>query len=301
MTSKGVVIETRQFISEFGKKFQSDILELKKKNVDINYIIRDKGQGKIWLCLMERKSEEEGNLSPLLHYYLSGILSDFILEPARRTILENLMHQNYSYFNRTEREVILSLTLHKLNQEDKKSSYFYNKSYLANRFKEYFKNNDFVNIEGFIFFRLKKMLSHLRYNVESTIDEYLEEQEYQELVRLLKHFVSLGDTEIKTEEIHLTLDQEGEFVLRDKGFNLLAMDINEGISLSPYNSNLQKADLIVTALVNYSPQKIIIHRRLFEIYPKAVEVVLNVFGDRVLLCKKCHLCRKQQVSQDIID
>ncbi|RQD77241.1 MAG: hypothetical protein D5R97_02790 [Candidatus Syntrophonatronum acetioxidans] len=301
MTGKGIVIETQEYVCEFEEKFQSDILKLKKKDVVIKYIAKERGQVKTWLCLMERNSQAGEDLSLLLRYYLSGILSDFIVAYAREIILEKLLSRDYSYFNKTERELILSLTLHKLNQEERKRNYFYDKNYLANRFKGYFKNNDFVNIEGFIIFRLQKMQSDLKYHVEATIDEYLEEQEYQEIIRLLKDFVAPEEAEIKSKKIHLTLDQEGEYVLRDEGLKPLQIDFAEGSCLSLYNSNLQKVDLIITVLAHYSPEKIIIHRNFSKIYPKAVEAILNIFGDRGVLCKKCSLCQKYQLSQKLLD
>ncbi|PKM83825.1 MAG: hypothetical protein CVU88_00940, partial [Firmicutes bacterium HGW-Firmicutes-13] len=100
----------------------------------------------------------------------------------------------------------------------------------------------------------------------------------------------------KTEQINLTIDHEGNFQIRDNKFRILEHGYSNEVGFSLFNSSVPKDDILISSLINFAPQKIIVHQVLCQVHPKVVEAVINIFGDRVIVCKNCKFCLEQKIS-----
>ena len=288
-----VIIVTQKYGSDFSKKLESGINALKERKIIINVEEKLKPDNWAWYCFLDNKNNLIGDLNSIIKHYLSGVISDFIMEYMRASILEELLKRDYSYFNKSERGLILRLTLHKLSHKENKNKYLYDRNEVLCKLVEHFQMNHYINLEGFFNFRVKNHMAELKNNIELTIDDFLAEQEYQDYINLLKYFVNLQEPKI--DEIHIIIDDTGSFQLKDNNLKLLDYEQTEGLGLNFYNAQIEKADILISSLIKFVPQNVIMHKNLYRFYPKAVEAILNIFGDRVTVCKDCQLCLKQNI------
>lgn len=295
MESTGqLIVETDKYHFPFKEKFifYKKNSEENQAGVEFKEMQRE---GIPYLCFsIKAKKIFQENSDQFLKQYMAHMIYHFIITYMSDFLLESLIKRYYSYFNQSEREIILHLTLHKISEQSSRKKISKEKAYIIERLQEYFQENSYINLEGFVHFRLKKYLADLKYCVESTIDEFLMEQEYQEFLKLLKYFVTLQEPKI--DQVHITVDHEGNFQVRDSELRLIEQNLQENSGFSFFNTRVQKEDFIISFLVNFAPKKIVVHQVLCYHYPKAVEAILNVFNERVEICKKCKLCKKQRIQ-----
>lgn len=290
----GIIVETDKYHCQFRERFISYKNNSKGNLASIKFKEMNREGIPYLFFFLDAKKPLNKDFDILLKQHMAHIICDFAMNYMRDMVLENLIKRYYSYFSQTEREIILQLTIQKLNEKNSEKKLNEGKIYIIESIQNYLQENDYINLEGFVNFRLKKLIADLKYSVESTIDEFLMEQEYQEFLKLLKYFVTLQEPKI--EQVHITVDQEGSLQLRDSEQRLLDYSFPVSNGLSLLSSKIQKEDFIISFLVNFAPKKIIVHQFLCCYYPKAVEAILNIFSERVVICKKCKLCQEQKLQ-----
>ncbi len=289
-----LIVETDKYHFPFKEKFifYKKNSEENQARVEFKEMQRDEIP---YLCFsIKAKKSFRENSDQFLKQYMAHMIYHFIVTYMSDFLLESLIKRYYSYFNQSEREIILHLTLHKISEQNSRKKISEAKSHIIERLQEYFQENSYINLEGFVHFRLKKYLADLKYCVESTIDEFLMEQEYQEFLKLLKYFVTLQEPKI--DQVHITVDHEGNFQVRDSELQLIEHNFQEDSGFSFFNTRGQKEDFVISFLVNFAPRKIVVHQVLCYHYPKTVEAILNIFNERVEICKKCKLCKRQRIQ-----
>ena len=145
--------------------------------------------------------------------------------------------------------------------------------------------NNAIFLEGFFRFRLKDYFFELKENLEEAIDQLLADKEYQEFIKLLRYFVEIQEPKIL--EVHVLFYSKEKFRLLDeeerplnKRFLKVLGDLKD--------EGLKYEDLLLSALITLSPERIILHR---SEKTNIVNTILNVFTDRVTFCRDCELCR----------
>ncbi|UNC92654.1 putative sporulation protein YtxC [Candidatus Contubernalis alkaliaceticus] len=290
----GIIVVTDKYHSKFKEKFISYKNNVKRNMAAVRFKEMHRDGIPFLFFFLDVKKPLSKDYNNLLKQHMSHFICDFIMNYMRDTVLENLIKRNYSYFSQREREIILELTQQELNEQNSAKKFNEKKVYIIDSIQHYFQEKEYMNLEGFVNFRLKKIIAGLKYSVESSIDELLMEQEYQEFLKLLKYFVTLQEPKI--EQVHITADQEGSLQLRDAEQRLLDYSFPVSNGLNLFSSKIQKEDFIISFLVNFAPKKIIVHQVLCCYYPKAVEAILNIFSERVVICKKCKLCQGQKLQ-----
>lgn len=295
MGSSGrVIVETEKYHYPFKEKFIFYKKNFLGNQVNLECKERHR-EGIPYLCFfINVKKPFWDDSDKYLKQYMAHFIYNFVVDYMRDFLLESLIKRYYSYFNESEREIILHLALHKMSEQSSRKKVNVGKAYIIDRLQDYFQENSYINLDGFVHFRLKKYLADLKYCVEATIDEFLMEQEYQEFLKLLKYFVTLQEPKI--DQVHITTDQEGNFQIRDSELKVLDYSFQEDSGFSYFNAKAQKEDFIISFLVNFAPKKIVVHQVLCYYYPKAVEAILNIFNERVVICKNCKLCKRQKIQ-----
>jgi hypothetical protein len=78
--------------------------------------------------------------------------------------------------------------------------------------------------------------------------------------------------------------------LRDGNGNDIMKTINMDISYSKYASTGSEDDLIISALITLSPNRIVIHCENNCNNKELIETIKNVFEHRVSFCNSCEFC-----------
>ncbi|HLV08789.1 MAG TPA: putative sporulation protein YtxC, partial [Halanaerobiales bacterium] len=145
-----------------------------------------------------------------------------------------------------------------------------------------------LNLEGFVRFRLKDYLDDLKYAVERAVDEYIIEKEYNEFIDLLKYFVELQEPRI--ELVHVIKQENGSFEIMDKSGNRISNEYLEGYLSEMFEEQVEYEDLLISALINVAPLRIILHLSAED----TISTVKKIFGNRVELCLGCEICEKRE-------
>lgn len=102
---------------------------------------------------------------------ISEIISLLIETFYENKILEQIIDDNYFYFEDFEKEIILNFTnrIIALQEENLK----YKKEILKKLVYEYFLNNKVMVIDGFVLFRTRPYLEILDYAIETAVTNYV--------------------------------------------------------------------------------------------------------------------------------
>ena len=189
----------------------------------------------------------------LLRYLLSGMMADYILKHWSRKILWHLARKQYASLGEEKWQGIVHTfcssssgqeELHLLAEEWKTRIW----QSLWDYFGAY--ENDFLNIDGFIRFRLLAYVKELKQVLSKKIDYFLLEQEYEEFLALLHTFVRQQDK--VCHKIHLIWESPKRFLLLDaKGEQLPLEKWAEDFPVSDANPEEEIGDCSLAPLSNW--------------------------------------------------
>lgn len=144
-------------------------------------------------------------------------------------------------------------------------------------FYDCLQSSSFVDIDGWIHFRMPVYRLELNDAIDLAVDEYMLDQQYEEFIGLLKCFVQLQDTRMPL--IHLQHIEGTDFqILDEKMLPLHLIPSNEGITITTADQELQMEDAVVSSLISLSPAKIVIHTREPEL--RMIGTIREIFGER---------------------
>ncbi|USG64312.1 putative sporulation protein YtxC [Brevibacillus ruminantium] len=150
---------------------------------------------------------------------------------------------------------------------------------------DYLEDERHINVLGFVRFRLQDHWNELFELVETGLDDYLEDRQYQEFVDLLRYFVA--DQETKQEVVHVVPSVDKPFHLYDKHGERIWLEQLDAI-LSVDEQKCRDEDYLVSALVTLAPERIVLH--LAEDRPSLIQTVKSIFETRLMTCHSCPLC-----------
>ncbi|MFD2370266.1 sporulation protein YtxC [Brevibacillus sp. GCM10020057] len=158
----------------------------------------------------------------------------------------------------------------------------------------YLESERSINVLGFVRFRLQDHWNELFELVESGIDEYLEDKQYQEFVELLRYFISVQ--EIKQEVVHVVPSVDKPFYLYDKKGDRIWLDqLDAALGLD--EQICRDEDYLVSALVTLAPESIILHMATDR--PGLTQTIRSIFGSRLSICPSCPLCLADRRVLDV--
>lgn len=158
------------------------------------------------------------------------------------------------------------------------------------KIQECIEENEEINLKGFITFRIREFKEDLESAVNKVAEKYMVEKEYDEFIKLLKYFV--GVQESKIDEINIIIKKNGEYIIRDDKNKDIMSEMLSELTDTKYNGSVSTEDLIISGLITYAPEKIIIHHVDNCINKEIIETIKKVFEDRVEFCDKCSKCSR---------
>lgn len=225
-----------------------------------------------------------------LYDKMSIALANFIVREQEAQIIRNIIARDFKYGDPEEAAVIEKYCMQILqtdNAADSAKAVERRKLKIANEVKVYLQENIFLNIDGFICFRLHSYMDVLREIVEYAVDEYLMDKQYQEFISLLKYFVYIQDAKIPI--AHLMHKGDNEFVLLNEQLEPIETKQMEGLVVEMVDKEINYEDMIVSTLITVSPQKVYIHTRDPE--AQVIKTIQQIFEERADLCTYCGSCR----------
>lgn len=205
----------------------------------------------------------KGTEENLFFSTIANILSFLVLDIYEDSITRNILQKEYFYFDKFEQSIILDKFYE--NRLESTEDFEIKENILFEAFYNFFKDSKTsvctkLYLKGFITFRLKKYIDELEASIDSSVNQYLIEKEYQEFVSLLK--VYINSEGYNSDLVHLfyrNSNKNVDAILLDKDKNVIDTSIN--LLSAKYLSDISfsSSDMILNTLLNLLPRRIFIH------------------------------------------
>lgn len=238
-------------------------------------------------------------LKSAIQLRVSSILYKIVVNIFKNKELYEILTDSYFFLRSDEIPELSDKIIKGLNGDesikDETSIYCLNRrNNIVEKIKGCIEENDEINIDGFVTFRMKELLSDFQSIVDKIVETYLVEKEYNEFVKLLKYFVEVQESKI--EELNIIIDSSGSYHLENKeGKDIMDEFVNELLDCK-MGSTINVEDIIISGLITNSPEKIIIHGAENSSNKELIETIKNVFQDRVIICSGCSRCIKSKIK-----
>jgi putative sporulation protein YtxC len=226
---------------------------------------------------------------PAVYKRVGAALSEYVLKEHENGIIRNIIVREYNYDLEEDIRKIEKYCMQMLDEtySDDRAARLKRKAKMAEQFRAYLEENTYLNINGFVRFRLHDYIEELHEVVEYAIDEYLMEKQYQEFISLLKYFVYIQDAKIPA--AHLMHKGENDFELLNERLEPIETKQMDGFVVEMVDKEISYEDMIVSTLITVSPQKVYIHTREPEM--QVIKTIQQIFEERANLCTYCASCR----------
>lgn len=172
-----------------------------------------------------------------------------------------------------------------LNIEEAKQ---YRIAMVADELQKYLAESAYLDVEGFMMFRLPEYRNELREVIQYALGEYQLDKQYQEFISLLQYFVYIQ--EVKVPSVHLLHDGNNDFnILNSQLQPISTEDIDASITVEVLNHNTYFEDVLVSTLITISPRQVFIHSA--ETGLPIIQTISQIFEGRVQICHGCPLCQ----------
>lgn len=223
-----------------------------------------------------------------IYLYISNVIYKIIMETFRQREMLEYLTENYFFLNHEEimdvDDEITKVMFQRNVITDETSVYCLNRiNSIIESIKSFLKETGYVNINGFIRFRMKSMINTIEEIVDKIVDKYMVEKEYNEFIKLLKYFVDIQ--ECKIEEIDLKVLNNGLYEIKNGlGEDVFKEFLNE-IKDNAEDNPINIEDIIISGLITNAPKKIKIFNEVKCNNKEFLNTIKSVFGERVEVYK----------------
>lgn len=258
-----------------------DYLLSRTKEIDFEDLTYGKNEFKIYQNVMiHYQGKDEASFS----YFLSELLTEVILEFYEEKLIYQILNYNYFYFDEYERLQICDNCKDTVENEEITAKS--RKVIIQNALLAYVQEQKSMILEGFVNFRLQEYMSYLDNMIDTAVNQFIIEKEYNEFISLLKIYIDSKPAEC--EILHL-IYINGESILLDKDKNIVS--VSENILNSKYLSDISFSsnDFALNTLLSLLPAKIEMH--VIGLEDEFIDTIKQIFEGRVSVCKDCNICR----------
>lgn len=235
-----------------------------------------------------------GDTDKILRYYVASAIADLIVNDFQLGLLPKILKNHYANFTEEEKQQIVAragqlLTRNVETGEEDLLQLINRRNQILYKVVDYLNTSNELIIEGFVRFWLKDYFQELCEAVDRAVDGFVVDREYQEFIRLLKHFVAIQEP--KADEVHVIVRASGLFRLLDRDRRVVDNEYLEGFVFDLVQNQMDYDDLLVSALITIAPRKIVLH---FRKKREVAQTIVNVFENRVEFCPGCQICEVEQ-------
>lgn len=264
-----------------------DYLLSRTKEIDFEDLTYSKNEFKIYQnVIIHYEGKDEESFS----YFLSELITEVILEFYEEKLIYQILNYNYFYFDEYERIQICDNCMHTIENdhmevaENRKN--INRKQMIQKALLSFIQESKSMILDGFVNFRLKEYMSYLDNIVDTAVNQFIIEKEYNEFINLLKIYIDSKPAEC--EILHL-IYINGESILLDADKNIVS--VSENILNSKYLSDISFSsnDFALNNLLTLLPAKVEMH--VIGIEDEFIDTIKQIFEGRVSVCKDCNICR----------
>ncbi|MEG6617047.1 putative sporulation protein YtxC [Peptococcaceae bacterium 1198_IL3148] len=289
-----ISIGTSQYVDVIKSNLNRQISNLENNGLKLEIVELPAGKYTFLSCNINGKIPYINKSGyQIFKKYVAHAVSDVIVNQWQNILINNIIKENYYYFNEDEKDRILAFAQDYVqNKNTDFGIQLHSRRWeqINQRLNEYLENNDQLVVEGFIRFRLKEYVSDLKEAIDNAVDDFLMEREYGEFIQLLRYFVDIQDS--KLDLAHVVVKPNGSFALYDNNERAINNQTIEDFILD-VNDDINYEDLLVSALISLSPRKIVFHHNEKKLPKTTLKTIQDVFVGRVETCVGCEICNGQ--------
>lgn len=243
---------------------------------------------------IELSSTDEGNIK--IRYFTDNKINkreylEKITAKITKLLVEytklvgiKILKENYFYFDDEEVSTIISDIEEEIDNDIKIHII------IKNKFKEVIEKSNYINLNGFVNFRLKFLKLYATQVVERCIDSYLMKKEYMDFISIIKLISDSGENQYDVVNV---MFNNNKFQVYDKNMQKLNYFSNVEFS-AELNTESTYDETVINILMSVSPKKIILHdlkvdKKNKEAYNTA-DIVKRIFEGKVEICPGCKYC-----------
>lgn len=233
-----------------------------------NKIIYDKD------CIEIKVSLDENRESSKLE--IAEEITNILLKIIKEDIIKEYVYETYNgLYAEEEEEKIYSQALCLFTKKERLI-----KEGIYNRIIQCLINDDHIDIDGFLKFRMKELVKHISNLVDIALEEYITQKDHDEFISVLKYFIEIQENRIDTLKIYIKKDNT--FVLCDKNDNPIENENDEELINMFIKENLNYEDFLISTLLSLCPKEILIYNiDNGNISKEIVETIKLIFEGRV--------------------
>lgn len=270
----------------FGKDVNYEFELLLKPNTDVDTHLESTTDNQDTEIVFYSKNQQSLGYKAIKT--LCSELAQYIISNYEENLIKKIISDNYGYYSFAEQEQLLESSLLKLRLGEK---YVYTvnsrKILIEKKLSEYFKTYDYIQIDGFVRFRLKEYMLRLEEYIEEAADEFVAKREYNEFIKLLRSFVEIQNPQHN--KIHIATDKSGFYSIYDGNKNDLTLECTKSF-LSELEEGANFDDVLMSYLIMVAPRTIVLHGYQFFRNMDLLETITNVFPGRFIICTDCEFC-----------
>lgn len=217
---------------------------------------------------------------------LAKILSSLVVKYFQFNIIKNIIDIDYFYFSEYEKKIIIDeykLINQNIDKNDKKNLKI---DLIFNYIKEFIKNNNVINLEGFVNFRLYNYRSYLESQIEKAVNQYVIDKEYLKFVDLLRDYV---DSKIPENNVVNLIYINSNGILLSENEEVINLKKFEKSNVYMSDISFSNNDFVLNTLIELLPARINLH--LLSLEDQFIKTIKLIFGSRVHCCiKNCKIC-----------
>jgi putative sporulation protein YtxC len=272
---------------DLRSNLKEEIARWEEDGIDLN--IEEKRLGKYNFLHFTINGQEAAKPNEeVFRQQITWLVTDLLLDQVSKKLLQRMIRIDHPYLSKKEAEALSKQVVCTLTKSGEKERFFR----IQKEVESFLDENDSIFLEGFLRFRLKDYFFELKENLEETIEEFLADKEYQEFIKLLQYFVEIQEP--KVIEVHVIFYSKDNFRLLDEEEKPLDQEYLLKALGDLREEGLKYEDLLLSALITLSPQRIILHHSKSS---NIVNTILNVFKERVAFCRDCELCRNTEEKE----
>lgn len=267
-----------------------EIFDYKNINLGIYESLTDKNH---FIKIYCSDNDDNNKLNKMLNLYLSNSIYKMIASEYFDHELDSTINDVYFFIKGKElkylKKIIKDALIHDGEILDENEIYCINrKNEVKEKIKEYLDENNELNIDGFLRFRIRDFKDPLDRIVDKVIERYMVQKEYNEFIKLLRYFVEIQ--ECKMDEVNIIIDHDGAYGIQNKRGEDILQEFLKDVSDSKFNGAANIEDVIISGLITNVPKRIILHCVENCKNKELIDTIKNVFLDRVAFCNECSLC-----------
>ena len=222
---------------------------------------------------------------------ISTLLTYAVIDFYEPNLISNLINRNYFYFSTEDKKQIYNMCLTNIDFSNSIAMF----NIISNSFYEYFSNNKYVILDGFVNFRLGSYIKELDLLVDMCVNKFIVDREYNEFISLLKAYIQT--TPCNSSILHLIYKNE-ETIILDEYKNLVKY--NDALINQKYVSDItfSSNDFALNTLLTLLPEKLYIH--IIDREDDFIKTLKLIFNNRVYICNECDLCNLYKYNKNII-